>query len=207
MKDTTDAKLRDALTNWYMDYIDYLIDNYEVSFLYGELNAQDKIGPDITIRDENKMAEAAVARAGAYGQLLRDEGATIINGEPVPWLKEFDVEQRKKISEIIETGVSNNEQVSEIKDKLNVYFDQRTNHAEVVARTEVARITNEGALSWFGEKGVQWVLVHDNEGPNSCEECGIANGQIWSVEYAQSRLLQHPNCIRGFTPTERGGQK
>jgi hypothetical protein len=40
--------------------------------------------------------------------------------------------------------------------------------------------------------------VLDNEGPNSCEACAKVNGQIWDIDYAQSHLLEHPNCVRDF---------
>lgn len=73
--------------------------------------------------------------------------------------------------------------------------------AMMIARTETATVYNRGAVVGYKKSGrVKRVRVQDNEGPNSCEACKRANGQVWSLARAEANPTEHPNCVRSFTP-------
>ena len=63
-----------------------------------------------------------------------------------------------------------------------------------------ARISNQGTLTRYDRNDVTEVDVLDDEGPNSCDVCREINGQRWTLTYARTHELEHPNCVRAFTP-------
>jgi len=74
------------------------------------------------------------------------------------------------------------------------------NRALTIARTETAMAFNIAAYRRFSRAGVKRVKVLDDHGPGSCEVCAEAHGQIWSMEEALRRPIEHPNCRRAFAP-------
>ena len=67
-----------------------------------------------------------------------------------------------------------------------------------IARTETARIQNQGTLNRYGKNNITHVNVID--GDEFDDRCAAANGQVWTVEFAASHELEHPNCTRAFSP-------
>jgi len=156
--------------------------------------------------------DRAVEYSKAYGQELQEKGGTVIDGEFKPWLKDMGEEDRKTVTEIITRGIEEGKATGVIESEsgtypkgsvaaeLQDYFGERKSHAAMVARTETARIMNTANANRFAELGYDKVQIWDNEGPNSCEECKIAHGQIWSLSYYRQNPLQHPNCVRTANP-------
>lgn len=72
--------------------------------------------------------------------------------------------------------------------------------ARAIARTETGVAFNIGAHGHYTAAGVAKVRVLDGHGPGSCEACNEVNGQEWSLDRMYKEPLQHPNCIRGFSP-------
>lgn len=70
--------------------------------------------------------------------------------------------------------------------------------ARTIARTESGTALNVSTVSYLDREGIDKVVVFDDEGPNSCEECSEANGQVWDTQYAMDNPLEHPNCVRSF---------
>jgi hypothetical protein len=88
---------------------------------------------------------------------------------------------------------------SDIRATLRTAFaDMSDERADLIARTELATSANAGALSGYRETGRAYVGVSD--GVEFDEECRVANGQIWSLDYAMANLLEHPDCGRSFDP-------
>lgn len=67
--------------------------------------------------------------------------------------------------------------------------------ARRIARTEAAFAYNRGNLAAYREAGVEHVRVFDGTMDAPCAE---ANGQVWTLEEAERRPLQHPHCSRHF---------
>jgi hypothetical protein len=147
-----------------------------------------------------------------YANLAIKQGVTIINGEPNDWIKRKQESERKEIYDIILSGMRDGKypgvkedpkkgyQKGTIGYDLQGYFDDRKSHATTVARTETGRMLNVGALETYGSLGVTDVKVLDGDGQNPCDICNQLNGQIWKLDYAMTHELEHPNCVRSFTP-------
>jgi hypothetical protein len=71
------------------------------------------------------------------------------------------------------------------------------NRAWTIARTETAFAYNTGSLGHAQVRGASKVKVFDGDHD---EECTEADGQVWTIGYAMSNLIQHPNCVRSFSP-------
>jgi SPP1 gp7 family putative phage head morphogenesis protein len=183
------------------------------AYMLGNLDAWKALGetPDVV-----QVRADSDAYAKGYLQLLRDEGATIINSEKVPWLKDSTQATRDEISQIIEDGIKEGKYPG-IKEKvgggypegtvahdLEQYFEGQRSKASMVARTEMGRIINDGKLDRWEERGYDEFEVFDNEGPHSCAACTAANGKVWSLEDCRNNEKEHPNCVRNFGLKRRG---
>ncbi len=96
------------------------------------------------------------------------------------------------IAQGFDDGLSPGE-IADLIDALPAFDDAR---AELVARTETMYAYNAAALDSFGEFGVSEVEAIDGEGD---EECADRNGQIFSVEEADS-IEDHPNGTLDWMP-------
>jgi hypothetical protein len=77
-------------------------------------------------------------------------------------------------------------------------------YAEMLLRTHSAVILNAGSLNAAIELGSPGVKVSDG-GPGDVDEpCRRANGQTWSLAYALTHVIEHPQCRRAFAPLPRG---
>ncbi len=70
--------------------------------------------------------------------------------------------------------------------------------AKVIADVEGLKQYNEGAtLTWIKSELIDKVYVYDGDG---CPICADLNGTIQTLEWAHNNPIQHPNCVRQFTP-------
>lgn len=131
-----------------------------------------------------------------YRKLLVEKGASIIQGKEIPWLAEQTASTRSSIFQIIESGIEEGKPVAH---DLEEYAIRSKNFEYVrIARTETARIQNQGTLNRFGKSNITHVEVLD--GDDFDDACAAANLSIWTVEYAAAHELEHPNCTRSFSP-------
>ncbi len=174
----------------------------------GDISAHELLG--ISVSFDLVQAEA-LAYSREYGALLTKEGATIIRGKKVPWLKDSTARTRERVFTIIRDGLEEGKPVAQIGGKRivpgTIAHDLRTTLIRErefeyvrIARTEVGRIQNQGTLTRYAVNNVTEVDVLDDEGPNSCDACREINGQRWTLEYARTHELEHPNCVRAFAP-------
>lgn len=70
--------------------------------------------------------------------------------------------------------------------------------AEVIARTETARIINTGLLETYRQDGVGYVEFLASG--NSCDECSSRDGKIFPVSEAVGDPCIHPNCTCTYIP-------
>jgi SPP1 gp7 family putative phage head morphogenesis protein len=224
MKSDTEAEIRQATEEWKEDYIEILTLAAYESYLDGMIDADEILGmprgPDGKLLDPDKyfnvISEAAMDYSKSYGQILREEGSTVMKGEKVPWLATLEETQRNRIHQIINDGIAEGLPTGvkesadgkypkgSIAEQLQGYFNDRKSHASTVARTEVARIQNISSLERWKDRGYSQVKVLDGNGVNSCEACNEVNGQTWTLESALERELEHPNCYRAFSPIRKG---
>jgi SPP1 gp7 family putative phage head morphogenesis protein len=70
--------------------------------------------------------------------------------------------------------------------------------AVTIARTESAVAYSQGSVLAYRDAGIEKVEVMD--GKDFDDACRLANGQIWSLDYAMGHSIQHPNCTRALLP-------
>lgn len=101
----------------------------------------------------------------------------------------------KKVGNALDTGETKADVSVAIREAIEYW---RSGHSETVALTEATHAYNEGVLTVAEGSGYGYVYVHD--GDEHDEPCELANGQVWTVEYARANRLEHPRCRRAFTP-------
>jgi SPP1 gp7 family putative phage head morphogenesis protein len=204
LTDTQLAAITLAFEEWRDTVADNLTQTSIQSFITGDLTAQAAVsratGEIVTV-GAFQVQEEALKYAEEYGKLLKEEGASIIQGEKIAWLKDSTELSRQKTIDLIVQGLEEGKSMDELAIDLRRTFTRNKDYEyKRIARSETARIQNNGALNRYDKLAITHVDVLDNGGPNSCEECRRANGQRWTVEYARTHELEHANCVRSFVP-------
>jgi SPP1 gp7 family putative phage head morphogenesis protein len=175
----------------------------------GQIIAANRLGVGV---DMHMVSDSSTAYSKVYGEQLVEKGGVTIQGKFTPWVKDFDVEQRGSIQQIISDGIKNGTPVGikqsgngnypkgSIADQLSGYFDERKSHASTVARTEVGRIQNQGKAVQYRKHKITKVKVRDGNSHGSDEECNDRNGQIWTLDRAEEFGMCHPNGSFDFSP-------
>jgi SPP1 gp7 family putative phage head morphogenesis protein len=166
-------KVFDTLTNFYHSI-------NELSFKDTK-NFFNLVSPEVKIEFNNfKAAEWANAQS-----------AELISG--------LDSSTKNMVKATIESSLKADESWKELQKRIEKNHAFSPYRAEIIARTESARAYNIGGIRHWRESGVvNKVRVVDGE--EFDEPCKIANGQIWTLDQAESNPLEHPNCVREFYP-------
>ncbi|PKN97997.1 MAG: phage portal protein [Chloroflexi bacterium HGW-Chloroflexi-4] len=69
-----------------------------------------------------------------------------------------------------------------------------------IARTEMGNAQNAVSSERYKSNGVKLVGILDNGDSDDDDECKVANGQVWTIDYFESNRLEHPNCTRCSYP-------
>lgn len=175
--------------------------------IQGDLLAHRDLG---IIIDYGIAQEEAAIFGREYATLMEKEGATIINGKKVAWVRDHKIRTRREIADVINRGIKEGKPTGvkypskgTISHDLKELFKAKNSDYVRIARSETARIQNIGTLDRYKRNDITEVTVLDDEGPNSCEVCAEANGQVWTIEYARTHESEHPNCVRAFAPVVR----
>ena len=183
------------------------------SAFYGIIHAQRELKIPINPR-------AAKQPALTYAERYRDElnrGGTTINKVFIPWFEKYDAKTNADaLSEIITRGIREGKPLGrwELRSIPGQYpshtvADDIMNHmgqmyksgASRIARTETIRCLNENSLDRYKQSDINRVMVRDGCG---CAVCAGLNGEIWTVDEAYGRTIEHPHCRRSFTPIVPG---
>lgn len=122
------------------------------------------------------------AESKEYKKLLKD------------YLSDISSKNRDKIISILKNGLRMGESIRDISKKINDVVDDRQ-RADLIARTEVVRISNEGNLQRMLDKGTRNVeFVSAPEDGRLCEECKKRDHKIYTIKESQGVLPLHPNC-------------
>ncbi len=203
--------MADAFDDYKQSVAKTLVKNQAGAFATGYISGSIKSGTKPKAAD---VRAASKDWATQYTNDLIKNGGSIHKGEFIPWLDDSSSKMRKEISDIISTGIKegkptgkkewkdrNRYQSGSIANDLKEKFDSYKSQASTIARTETRSILNQAELSNFLDNDREYVEVSDGD---SDGECSDANGQIWSIEYSQSNELEHPNCVREFSPMPPG---
>lgn len=206
MKKATENDV-DASINAYEEaIIAALFNNAIEAHIAGDVTAYHMLNIPLA---ENLVQQEALVYGKSYRKLLVNKGASIIKGKEIPWLAEHIEHTRDQVYKIIEDGLKEGKPVADIggkkiadgtiaKDLQDLGIRNKDFEYVRIARTETARIQNQGTLNRYNLNGITHVLVHD--GLDFDAECAAANGQVWTIDKSQLNELEHPNCTRAFSP-------
>jgi len=206
MKKATEEAVNKALENYKQSLISSATVNAIKAHVDGDILAHRMLHIPI---GKNEVQAEALIFGRKYKKLLKETGGTVIRGQRIDWLANQMEETRAEVHDIIEQGLTEGKPVASIGGKHSVpgtvahdleKLAIRTKKFEYVriARTETATIQNQATLNRFHKNDIAQVRVVD--GVDFDAPCREANGQIWSVDYAKSHELEHPNCTRTFAP-------
>lgn len=199
----------EAMSEFERDVMRALTVNAYREYTVGDGEAMAAMG---VAEDWMVIDKAAMAYIASYRQLLVAEGATIINGQQIPWMRNFTTEARTKVAMIIEEGIADGLYPGKretgvgtypkksVASRLQEVFNERKSHAAMVARTETAHIRGVAKAARWKEREYSIVLIFDGRGSNPCAICQQIDGQYWTVDYYNNHILEHPNCTRNASP-------
>ena len=178
--------------------------NAAKAHITGDLKAQAFLGFEFS---DAMVQQEAVKYAREYGKLLTDEGASIIQGKKVPWLRDANKKTRASITDILKQGLKEGKPVTDIGGKkavegtiaydLKQYLGAEDARLTRIARTEIARFQSAGTLTRYKEAGVtqvKWLTADD-----PCPICAPYSNQIFDMKDLPE-IPVHPQCRCAYAP-------
>lgn len=171
-----------------------------VAHIAGDLKTQKDLGIKVSF---NLVKSAATSYGKEYKKLLVDRGGGYIveDGQFVfkDWFAQSTKANREKVADIINTGIKEGKGVRETNKELKEFFNQRKNHAELVARTETAKVQSIATTTRLKQQGidkVQWITAEDERVRDA-----HAERHLKIYELGTQPALGSPNCrctIQGY---------
>ena len=115
------------------------------------------------------------------------------------YLSDFNTEKRNKIIALLKNGLRSAKSIKEISKQINQIIAD-PERSELIARTEIVRLSNEGNRRRMIEKGtekVQW--ISSPEDGRLCNICKALDGQIYDIDKVPNPSDLHPRCRCLFT--------
>ena len=204
MKTTTERAIDAAMDEYQRDIATATRNNAARAHISGDLIAHKQLGMEISF---DLVQKEALEYSKDYGELLYREGASVIQGKKIPWLKDRTGQTRENIFKTIRDGLKEGKPVSEIGGKKlgkgTIAYDlkqiMQTEDSSMVriARTEVARIQSAGSMTRYianGVKKFKWLC-----GGNPCPICAQYCNRIFNINDIPE-IPVHPNCTCDKAP-------
>jgi hypothetical protein len=141
----------------------------------------------ITVTGADPVADFSTALDRASEWALPYAGDLITN---------IDATTRDVINELVSSTLADPEaSLDDLRGAITDNFGDMSDYrAEMIARTETSRAAANGDIAGYRDTGVEYVEISD--GTDFDEECAAADGQIWSLDYYEANIDEHPNCGR-----------
>lgn len=134
-----------------------------------------------------------------YKNLLIREGATIIDGEKVSWLKDMSIELRRQIADVIDNGLKFNKPVDTVTRELETFIvGKRSSQIALIAQNEIITLRNRGMDKLYENARVEWVQ-YKQPGINPCILCASRKDKVYLRSDAPF-LPAHPRCPDYYVP-------
>lgn len=210
MKKATKKGIQKALDAYEKAVADILTREAVKAHVAGDLAACKAMRP-IAV-DFKLVQQEAIQYGKKYSALLKKEGATIIKGEKIAWLRDSTAHTRADVAKIINDGLKQGKPVAHIGGKrlvpgtiahdLQQTLIREKDYEYVrIARTEVGTIQAQAAKERYKAndvKKVKWLC-----GGNPCEICQQYCDKEYNIDEAPE-LLIHPNCTCSTAPIISG---
>lgn len=143
------------------------------------------------------QAESEIARLGEFN-ITNEQKGEIITGVVNDRIAFLLPALERTTRDMVARSITSAQTVEALKQAIQNAYATSHDRADNIADVEYRTI--EGQIRIAAAKAsniVAAVLVSDGtefDGP-----CIDANGQVWSLDYAEEHVLQHPHCVRQFT--------
>lgn len=204
MKTTTKRAIDAAMDKYQRDIATAARNNAARAHIAGDLSAHKLLDIGVSF---DLVQKEALDYSKPYGELLYREGASVIQGKKIPWLKDRTGQTRENVFKTIKDGLKEGKPVSEIGGKKlgkgTIAYDlkqiMQTEDSGMVriARTEVARIQSAGSMTRYKANNVKKIKILCAADP--CEICTPYCNQIINFDDAPEIPL-HPNCRCSYAP-------
>jgi SPP1 gp7 family putative phage head morphogenesis protein len=163
------------------------------AYIKGNLQTQtyEKIKPSFGMAQDSARSWFADYRTG-----LEDKGGGVIDGEFVPWMKEWDTELREKLTEVIDTSIDEGWSTDETSDSIQELLGVESARGDRIARTEIARAMFYGRMDRIRQGGytmVRWKTAPDRADVEACDDCKALDRLVFPIDDFPEQPL-HPNC-------------
>jgi len=110
------------------------------------------------------------------------------------YLSDLTKKKRDKIKEIIYLGMKDGLTIREISNRINKIIKDEE-RSELISRTEVIRVANEGQIKKFEEKGVEKVIwLSAPEDGRLCNKCKKLDRKIFLTKNIKGKIPLHCRC-------------
>ena len=176
---------------WNKDLLPAVKKNIYKIFVSSMADAQGNLGielPEQTGADGTPLTAEEIFHNAATGYAGARSGELI---------KGLDDTTRITVKNFLSDAITQSMTPQQIADSLVNNYAFSDTRAMLIARAETADAWNMGSIGIGKAAGHNAVLVFD--GTDFDQECQEADGQVWSMGYAQRHLKQHPRCVRSFS--------
>lgn len=148
------------------------------------------------------LADAAADASALTGVAISGEAGAAIYAATFAGLAErvvgIDATTKAAIRAAVRAANLAGEGMPELAARIAALGEFGPNRAETIARTESGTAYNTLSVAAYRASGVVTtvtVLDGADDGP-----CADANGSVWTLDEAAKRPLEHPRCVRAFSP-------
>ena len=204
MKTTTERAIEAAMDEYQRDIATAARNNAARAHIAGDLSAHRLLDIGVSF---DLIQKEALEYSKPYGELLYREGASVIQGKKISWLKDRTGQTRENVFKTIRDGLKEGKPVSEIGGKKlgkgTIAYDlkqiMQTEDSSMVriARTEVARIQSAGSMTRYKAndiKKLKWLC-----GGDPCPICAQYCNKIFNINDIPE-IPVHPNCTCDKAP-------
>lgn len=130
---------------------------------------------------------AEFASSPEYAKLLRD------------YMSDLSPEKRSKLLAILKNGLKSAKDIGVIRRQIESVVKDK-NRADIITRTEIVRLANEGNLTRIEDTGVteEVEFLSAPEDGRLCPICKDLNGKIYTLKAAHGVIPIHPRCRCSF---------
>jgi len=190
------------VTNTALTDIESLLDEYEGRFLLPELKTQ------IDRYIKHGYTKGAVNASASLSVLgipiafepfpvdFRAVGVLVDNNFSL--VKDANAYMKKEMLRHISTGILEGKSIYKIQKALQSTINITKTRATMIARTEIIRSYNQGAINQYKKVGVKkwkWICSYDDR---TCEACASRDGNIYKMGEMQPPA--HPQCRCSVSP-------
>jgi SPP1 gp7 family putative phage head morphogenesis protein len=144
-----------------------------------EMSIKEYSGISVT---KSFVLAADYAKSKAYKALLKK------------YLNDLTKAQIDSIIKILEASLKSSDTLSMVAKKIENIVGNET-RANLIARTEIIRLANQGNIETMKERGVEKVkFLAAPEDGRLCEHCKKLDNKIFSIKEAEGLIPIHPRC-------------